>query len=163
MNSGSISALRLRANRCPSPKLYQHLERLPTRALFGFAPGQTESGTHMGSQSPGEESSDRRIQMRPSALITGFSSGDHALSSTVVTMMQSAKSLVSGGTELGVSDASQFASRPLLPNSRPLGSHYHKSGSPVARRPPFIGMWLLSSWGRFPHSDNLVYRDLSVW
>ena len=47
----------------------------------------------MGSQFPGEESPDRTIQTRPRALFTGFSSGDRALSSAVVTMMQSAKSL----------------------------------------------------------------------
>ena len=46
---------------CPSPKLYLHLVGLPTSALFGFAPGQTGSGTHVGSQFPGEESPDRRI------------------------------------------------------------------------------------------------------
>src|SRR5437016_13808736 len=78
---------------CPSPKLYLHLVGLPTSALFGFAPGQTGSGTHGGSQFPGEESPDRTIQTRPRALFTGFSSGDRALSSAAVTMMQSAKSL----------------------------------------------------------------------
>ena len=78
---------------CPSPKLYLHVEGLPTSALFGFAPGQTGSGTHVGSQFPGEQSPDRTIQTRPRALFTGFSSGDRALGSAVVTMMQSAKSL----------------------------------------------------------------------
>ena len=42
---------------------------------------------------PIEESPDRTIQTRPRALFTGFSSGDRALSSAAVTMMQSAKSL----------------------------------------------------------------------
>ena len=83
----------LKCCRCPSPKLYRHLEGLPTSALFGFAPGQTGRDTHMGSQFPGEESPDRTIQTRPRALFTGFSSGDRALGSAVVTMMQSAKSL----------------------------------------------------------------------